>query len=49
MICWYCLKDHKLAACETFISLNLKEKKNFVKEKQICWNYTGSVVRSDIS
>ena len=31
MICWYCLKDHKLTG-------NLEEKKNFVKEKQLCWN-----------
>ena len=38
MICWYCLKDHKCTACETFISLNLEEKKKFVKEKQLCWN-----------
>ena len=38
IICWYCLKDHKPTACETFISLNLEEKKNFVKEKQLCWN-----------
>ena len=38
IICWYCLKDHKLTACETFISLNLEENKSFVKEKQLCWN-----------
>ena len=38
IICWYCLKDHKLTACKTFISLNLKEKKKFVKEKELCWN-----------
>ena len=38
MICWYFLKDHKLTACKTFISLNLEEKKKFVKEKQFCWN-----------
>ena len=38
MICWYGLKDHKLTACKTFISLNLEEKKKFVKEKQLCWN-----------
>ena len=39
MICCYCLKDHKRAACKTFISLNLVEKKKFVKEDQLCWNY----------
>ena len=38
MICWYFLKDHKLAACKTCISLNLEEKKKFVKEKQLCRN-----------
>ena len=38
IICWYCLKDHKLTACETFISLNLEEKKKFAKEEQLCWN-----------
>ena len=38
MICWYFLKDHKLAACKTFISLNLEENKTFFKEKQVCWN-----------
>ena len=37
-ICWYCLKDHELTAIKTFISLNLEEKKKFVKEKQLCWN-----------
>ena len=38
MICWCCQKDHKLTACKTFISINLEEKKRFVKEKQLCWN-----------
>ena len=30
MICWYCLKDHKLTVYERFISLNLSKKNNFV-------------------
>ena len=38
MICWYSQEDRKLTACKTFISLNLEEKKKFVKEKQLCWN-----------
>ena len=36
MICWYCQKDDKLTTCKTFISLNLEEKKRFVKEEQLC-------------
>ena len=38
MICRYCLKDRKLTARKTFISLHLEEKKMFVKEKQLCLN-----------
>ena len=34
MIFWYCLKDHQLTACKTFISLNLVEKKKVCQRKK---------------
>ena len=43
MICWYWLKDHKLTACKTFISLNLNKSKSLLKKN----NFVGIVGQRD--
>ena len=37
--CWFCSNSHKITKCQEFVNLPLDEKRKFVSEKNLCYNY----------
>ena len=37
--CWFCKQTYRLMNCQEFMNKSLHEKKHFIVQNSICWNY----------